>query len=135
MLGAQIGQEIGQITSTRVLPAGPDGPRGEVSFEASGRLLDADVIDMGTYVSVARADGTIHGEGQGIGMTSDGDTLTWTGQGVGRLLGRGQAASYRGAIYYRTASPKFAHLNGTACIFEYEVDEGGKTESKLYEWK
>jgi hypothetical protein len=68
-------------------------------------------------------------------MTPEGDTLTWSGQGVGRLLGRGQAASYRGAIYYRTASPRFARLNGLACIFEFEVDEGGKTESKLFEWK
>lgn len=135
MLGTQIGQEVGQITTTRVLPAGPDGPRVEVSFEASGRLLDADVIDMGTYVSVARPDGTIFGEGQGIVMTPEGDTVTWTGQGVGRMLGRGQAASYRGALYYRGTSPRFQRLNGLAGVFEFEVDEGGKTDAKLFEWQ
>jgi hypothetical protein len=135
MLGEQIGEEIGQITATRVLTADPEGPRVEVSFEASGRLLDSDILDMGTYVSVARPDGTIQGHGQGIGMTPDGDTLTWTGQGVGRMLGRGQAASYRGAIYFRSAAPRFTRLNGMACIFEYDIDEGGKTQSRLFEWK
>ncbi|MGH8895185.1 MAG: hypothetical protein ACRDWY_18060 [Actinomycetes bacterium] len=135
MLGEQIGQEIGQVTATRVLPSGPDGPRLEVSFEASGRLLDSDVIDMGTYVTVARADGTLFGEGQGILMTPEGDTVTWSGSGVGRMLGRGQAATYRGAIYHRSASPKFARLNGTACVYEYDVDEGGKTDGRLFEWK
>lgn len=135
MLGTQIGQEIGQITSTRVLPAGPDGPKLEISFEGSGRLLDADVMDMGTYISIAHADGTISGQGQGVVMSAEGDVLTWTGTGVGRMLGRGQAASYRGALYYRSTSPRFARLNGLACVFEYDVDEGGKTESKLFEWQ
>ncbi|HEU4911390.1 MAG TPA: hypothetical protein VFV76_05800 [Actinomycetes bacterium] len=135
MLGTQIGQGIGQITTTRVLPAGPDGPELEVSFEGSGRLLDADITDMGTYVSVAHADGTVSGQGQGITMSAEGDVLTWTGSGVGRMLGRGQAASYRGAIYYRSSSARFARLNGLACVFEYDVDEGGKTETKLFEWQ
>ena len=43
--------------------------------------------------------------------------------------------SWRGAIYYETSSERLARLNGIACVFEYEVDGSGKTESKLWEWK
>jgi hypothetical protein len=32
---------------------------------------------MGTYVSTARPDGTLFGEGQGIIMTDDGEVVTW----------------------------------------------------------
>ena len=31
--------------------------------------------------------------------------------------------------------PGFARLNGIACMFEYNVDASGKTESTLTEWK
>ena len=37
MLGDPVGEERGQITGTRVLPASGPGPRVEVSFQASGQ--------------------------------------------------------------------------------------------------
>ncbi len=135
MLGEQLGQENGQVTATRVLPSDGGSPMVEVSFQARGRLLDVDVTDLGTYVSVVRPDGTLFGDGQGLLTTSDGDTVTWSGGGVGRFLGRGSAVSWRGAIYYQTTAAKLARLNGTAAVFEYEVDENGGTEAKLFEWK
>jgi hypothetical protein len=67
-------------------------------------------------------------------MTSDGEMATWRGEGVGRFTGRGAVVSWRGAIYYQTASPKLARLNSVAVFFEYEVDENGKTQAKLWEW-
>src|SRR2546423_14495822 len=36
--------------------------------------------------------------------------------------------SWRGSLFYETASAKLAQLNGIAGGFEYEVDEGGKSE-------
>ena len=39
MLGEQIGEETGQITAMRVLPAEGAGPKVEVSFQSSGTLL------------------------------------------------------------------------------------------------
>jgi hypothetical protein len=135
MLGEQVGEETGQITAMRVLPSDGTAVKVEVSFQATGRLLDADVTDTGTYVSVVRPDGTLFGEGQGVLMTSDGETVTWRGQGVGRFLGRGSAVAWRGAVYYQTTSSVLARLNGTAAVFEYDTDESGKTEAKLFEWK
>jgi hypothetical protein len=134
MLGDQIGEERGQVTTMRVLSSEGDAPRIEVSFQATGKLLGADVNDMGTYVSVARPDGTLFGEGQGITMTQDGGMATWRGQGAGRFTGPG-AVTWRGAVYYETASPQLAKLNGVAVVYEFETDESGKTEAKYWEWK
>jgi len=87
-----------------------------------------------TIEGLARPDGTLHGKGQGVIMTADGEVVTWTGEGVARP-GRGLAASWRGAVYHQTASQKLARLNGVAIVFEYEVDESGNVHSKLWEWK
>jgi hypothetical protein len=133
MLGEQLGDESGQITGLRVLP-GEGSPRVEVSFTATGIFLGAQATDMGTYVSVTQPDGTLFGEGQGILMTDDGEMARWKGQGAGRFTGRGTAVSWRGAIYFQTASQQLARLNGIAAVFEFETDESGKSESKLYEW-
>lgn len=135
MLGEMLGEERGQVTGTRVLSVEGSAPKVEVSFQASGRILGVDTTDMGTYWSIQRPDGTLFGEGQGIVMTADGEMATWQGQGVGQFAGRGAAASWRGAIYYRTTSQKLARLNGIAVVFEYEVDETGKTAAKIWEWK
>ena len=134
MLGEQVGHEVGQVSGLRVLP-GEDGPRVEVSFQASGTLLGIHENNMGTYVSVTRPDGTLFGEGQGIAMTDEGETVTWQGNGVGRFTGHGTAVSWRGAIYYRTTSERLARLNGIAGVFEYETDQSGKSEAKSFEWK
>jgi hypothetical protein len=135
MLGELISEENGQVTAMRVLAAG-DGlhPVVEVSFQAAGQLLDSAVTDLGTYESAVRPDGSLFGEGRGVLMAADGAAVTWRGQGVGRFTGSG-GVRWRGAIYYETASERFARLNGVAGVFEYETGEDGKTTAKIYEWK
>ncbi|MBA9008035.1 hypothetical protein [Thermomonospora cellulosilytica] len=134
-LGDQIGQETGQITGTRVLPAEDGRMRVEVTFESRGRLLDQDVTEVGTYVAGSGPDGVLRGEGHGVVTTAEGEYATWKGDGVGRLTGQGSATSFRGAIYYRTASQRLARLNGVAAVYEYDTDDSGKTEARTYEWK
>ncbi len=134
MLGELLGEERGKRTGFRVLPSDGGGPKVEVSFSAQGKLLGVDTTSMGTYWSIVRADGTLFGDGQGLVMTAEGDMATWTGQGVGRFVGRG-TVSWRGAVYYQTTSERLARLNGVAGIFEYEVDEEGNSRSKVWEWK
>ncbi|HEY4410936.1 MAG TPA: hypothetical protein VGO87_13735 [Acidimicrobiia bacterium] len=134
MIGQQIGEERGQVLVRRVLPT-EGAPKIEVSFEAQGQILGVSVADMGTYVSSIRPDGTLYGEGSGITRSSDGSEIaTWTGSGVGQLTSDG-GASYRGAIYFQSQTPKLSRLNGIAALFEYNVDGSGKTESTLTEWK
>ena len=58
-------------------------------------------------------------------MTKDGDAILWRGSGAGKPTGKGMGVAYRGAIYYDTASPKFAQLNAMCGIFEYQRDHLG----------
>lgn len=135
MLGEQIGEGSGRLTQRRVLPSEGAGPKVEASFQQTEKLLGVEAIDMGTFTSVVRPDGSLLGEGQGVIMAKDGDMASWTGQGVGRFTGRGTAVSWRGALYYQTASPGLARLNSVAAIFEFEVDENDNTMAKVWEWK
>jgi len=43
--------------------------------------------------------------------------------------------SYRGILYFRTASGKLAQLNTAPGVFEYEVDASGNTHSKVWAWQ
>jgi len=133
MLGEMIGEARGKRTARRVLSTSP-GFKVEVSFEDTGTLLGIPANTIGTYWSEARADGSLYGEGQGVVITPDGEVATWKGQGVGKIVSGG-AVSYRGAVYYTTASPKLVRLNTVAAVFEFDVDVNGNTHSKSWEWK
>ena len=134
MLGEKIAEETGKVISQRVLPNAGGGPKMEVTFRATGTLLGVATTDTGTYVAAMRPDGTLFGEGQGIVMGKTGEAATWCGQGVGTLKKDG-AVSYRGAIYFQSASPAWLRLNSHAVIFEYEVDAQGNTKAQDWEWK
>jgi hypothetical protein len=132
MLGELIGETTGRRLVRRALSVDP--PTVEVSFEDSGKMLGGNVNGFGTYSSVVRNDGSIYGEGQGVMVTQDGEMISWKGSGVGKFKEKG-AVSYRGILYYQTASQKLARLNSAPGVFEYEVDPEGKTQTKVWEWK
>src|SRR5271165_3614795 len=75
MLGEQLGESKGKRTVRRVQSIDPLTV--EVSFEDSGNMLGVATNGMGTYTSVARPDGSIAGEGQGVMMTPDGEGIGW----------------------------------------------------------
>ncbi|OGB29771.1 MAG: hypothetical protein A3F78_18055 [Burkholderiales bacterium RIFCSPLOWO2_12_FULL_61_40] len=135
MLGEMISEGKGKISALRVLPSEGMGPRMEVSFQGSGKLLGQEVTEVGTYISTLMPNGVLNGSGQGLVTTKSGEVATWTGTGVGRPTGRGMAASWRGSICYQTTSQSLSGLNKIAGIFEHEVDENGNTTEKLWEWK
>lgn len=133
MLGEQIGDVRGQSISTRILPDQGKGPRMEVTEQQVGTLCGVSVTLTVTYVGTMRPNGTIAGQGTGIVMTADGGSATFRGTGVGRFTRPG--ISWRGALFYETATSQLARLNDIAVLFEYEVDESGKSEGHLFEWK
>jgi hypothetical protein len=133
MLGEMIGELKGKRTARRVVSV-TDGMTMEVSFESIGTIFGLDVQEVGTYTSKSRPDGTLFGEGQGAIMTADGQVGCWKGSGIGKML-PGGSASFRGAIYYTSPSPKFARLTSVTTMFEFEVAADGNTQSKLWEWK
>ncbi len=132
MLGDQIIETKGKRTVRRVLCDNP--PTVEVSFEEAGSILGNACNGMGTYSSVMQPDGILYGTGQGIMMTQDGEAITWSGTGFGKL-GPGGVASFRGMLFLHTASKKLARLNSACGAFEHEVDSSGNTVSKIWEWK
>jgi len=134
MLGDKLGQSTGKVTTRRVLANPGGGPKMEVSFQASGKLLGVDETETGTYWSAVRPDGTLYGEGQGILMGAKGEQATWIGQGIG-VFKEGGAVSYRGAVYYQTTTPAWARLNKVAAVYEFEVDGEGNISAQLWEWK
>ncbi|MFE7599941.1 hypothetical protein [Streptomyces sp. NPDC057494] len=134
MLGEQVGTLSGEMTGIRVLSTDGGHAVTEASFQGTGTLLGTPIKDMGTYESVLQPDGTLFGEGQGISMTGDGETVTWHGSGVGRFNESG-GVNWRGAVFYETAAASFARLNGTAVVFEFDTEENGKVSASLFEWK
>jgi len=134
MLGDKLCEYSGKITSRRVLSNPGGGPKMEASQQLSGKLLGVETIETSTYWSVARPDGTLFGEGQGVAMSQEGDVATWVGQGVG-TMGKAGTVSFRGAVFYHSTSPRWSRLNSVAAIFEYEVDGDGNSRSTIWEWK
>ena len=132
MLGEQIGETKGRRLVRRVISIDP--PTAEVSFEDTGQMFGIPTTGMGTYTSTIRPDGSLFGQGQGLDMTQDGEAITWTGTGVGKF-GPGGSVSYRGMLFFQTASQKLARINNACGAFEYEVDASGDTISKIWEWK
>src|SRR5215475_107694 len=119
MLGQQLGQSKGKRIVRRVLSTEPATV--EVSFEDGGTMLGVAVTGFGTYTSSVRSDGSIYGTGQGAMNTADGEMILWKGTGLGKF-GQGGAISYRGMIFYQTASQKLAALNNACGAFEFDVD-------------
>ena len=132
MLGDLIGEGKGRRIVRRILSTEP--PTAEVTFESAGTVLGVGAKETGTYTSELRPDGSIFGDGQGLMITNDGDTITWARSGLGKF-GPGGSVSYRGMIYYRTTSQKLALLNNCCGAFEFETDADGNTSGKVWEWK
>lgn len=134
MQGDKIGDFAGKVTSRRVLPNPGGGPKVETSHQMSAKILGVDAVESATYWAVVRPDGTLYGEGNAIVMGAGGESASWIGQGIG-TFGKGGAVSFRGAVYYQTATPAWSRLNKVAAIYEYEVDGQGNCTSKVWEWK
>jgi hypothetical protein len=136
-LGEQFEESRGKVIGQRVLNV--EGIlKTETSFAMEGNYRGTPCTDLGTYSAVLR-EGVLHGEGQGIVTSKDGQGMaSWTGQGVGRFTGPGKV-SFRGSLFFRTPSAseggKLSFLNNMVGVFEYEVDEMGNCSSKTWEWK
>jgi hypothetical protein len=97
-------------------------------------MLGVATMGLGTYTSVVGLDGSLFGEGQGVNMTQEGEAISWKAMGFGKFGAEG-ATSYRGMLFFKTASQKLARLNNACGAFEYDVDSSGNTVSKFWEWK
>ena len=113
-LGEQIGEEKGSVTAFRVVKEG-FGVKVESQFQGQGTMLGVPFVDYATYASVYRPDGNFTGTADGVIFTQEAEAASYSGTGVGHMLGHAGAASWRGALYFFSASPHFAPLNAVAC--------------------
>src|SRR5215468_6128079 len=136
MLGEKIGEFHAKVTAQRALPSDDGRPKLETTADGNGSIAGGSARLIATYWSVVMPDGTLYGEcpGQGVTITQDGDRAVFRAAGAGRL-GAGGAVSFRGALYFQGATGKLARLNGTAVVYEWEVDGAGNARLGLWEWK
>jgi hypothetical protein len=131
MLGVQIEEGRGKRTARRVIVTDPH-LKVEASAEETGKLLGVDGQSIITYVSYTKPDGSLHGEGEGVFVSAQGDLVTWKGIGVGRF-GEGGSINYCGSLSFTTTSQRLARLNGISGVFQWEIDAQGNTHSKIWE--
>jgi hypothetical protein len=135
MLGDQIGEESGTASSFRVTREGWGG-KIETQLQSTGKILGLDVIDYATYWATLRPDGNFIGEMAGMIVAANGEAATYFGSGVGHMLGRGGAATWRGAQYCFSNGATLGKLNAIATLYEFEIDETARNMTiKLFEWK
>lgn len=136
MLGNKVWEGTGRTTGNRVLP-GDDFRyvKLEISFEGMGKMLGMDASNMGTLTAFERVAGQMYAQGQGILMTTDGQSAIWNGQGVGHPTGDGMGISFRYAVAFQ-ADPggPLAALNGSLFVGEYESAADGTWTDALWEW-
>ncbi|MCW4018699.1 MAG: hypothetical protein NWF00_08515 [Candidatus Bathyarchaeota archaeon] len=128
MLGELIGEFTGRNMTYRVLSDG----KTETSGQGTGKLLGKDAFVMFTAVVVLE-NGVFSGEENCIVTTTDGDRVNMKINIVSWPSGRGGVT--RGASIQRTRSQKLARLNKVVGLHEYDTDENGEWEGKMWEWK
>jgi hypothetical protein len=138
-LGNPFFVEQGRITGQRVLTVAPQ-PQLEFSFMANASINNAggveiNAINTGTSVSTLNADGSFHGEGQGILRTQAGEVATWTNQVVGNLTSEGTIIT-RGVGFWSTPSTtgELAFMNGMITVFEVQIDMEGNLSAREWKW-
>jgi hypothetical protein len=135
MIGEMIGELHGKVTGTRILTPLETTPKIETSQSQSGKILGLDVMDMTTYWTVMQPNGMMYGEGNGVTMSKSGDMAMYKASGLGKMTGKGSSVSFRGVIYFQTTSQKWAALNSSSFVYEYDSDEQGNTSVKMWAWK
>ena len=133
-----LGDQIGTITCTTTnKPLAAEGalPKFETTAEGAGTLAGAQVQSIATYASQMRADGTLYGEcpNQGVIMAQDG-VATFRATGMGTFTADG-GATFRGAVYFESAAPSLASLNGLFGVYHWDVDAEGPATWEIWEWK
>ncbi|MGA8738446.1 MAG: hypothetical protein WB501_05400 [Nitrososphaeraceae archaeon] len=87
MLGEIIGEMKGNVSGQRVTDV--EGPTIETSISASGSLRGVQVTELLTYIANPSSNRMLHGIGNGIIRTLDGEITTYTGEGIGRFNSSG----------------------------------------------
>ena len=136
MLGDQIGDRTRQgDRMPKCFDPKRRGPGIEATFEAAGEILGVESFDNGHCTPrPCGQNGTVYGEGQGVVKGANGQMASWVGQGIGELGAEKRSViAARSTTRARRRSGRVS--NGVAAIYDYEVDEQGNSDAKMWEWK
>ena len=137
MLGDLIYEAKGKVTAIRVLDIECAIPKTAITITQNGTLKGGiEATNTVTYWNIPRPGGAYYAECKGVFMTKDdpSEMATWTGEGIAHYSG--QKRRDVGSIFCRTSSTtdnKLAFLNNIVGVFEYEADEMGNSEGKIWE--
>jgi hypothetical protein len=131
-LGEIVAEVRGKVTNLRALPDG----KVEVSLQGSGKLLGREITDITTFSSVMRSNGTAYGDGQAILMLREEvGSAEFKGTGIGKPTGHGGWRYSYGGTFHIITSEKLGRLLDVYVVGEYNSDENGNYQWKLWEWK
>lgn len=139
MLGEQIAEERLKIVSRRVISVDGGIPKIETATAGEGNYRGTEFKQTSTFWTIPKSrDGkTLFIEGRGTIITNDGELATYTGQAIGKQVGRGvNSMRFYGYIIYETSSSgKLSSLSDVVAVFETEIDESDNAIAKIWEWK
>lgn len=131
VLGDLVAEDRGKTIGLRILPDG----KMEQTGQGTGKWWGIEATNLSTNLAAMRPDGTFSGQGDGLIMTKDGDTMAVRIYGIGRPTGQGSGVSYRGTALVQSATMRFAQATKQVLVFEFESDEKGDYLLKVWEWK
>lgn len=134
MIGDLFYEATGKVTSQRVLDL--KGPKVETSFMVSGNMKNIPVIEIGTFWSIPRPDGTVYGEDKDVIYTKeDNEIATADAKVIGKFVNK-DVMRFVGSVFFNASyQGKLAFLNGIVGIFEANVEGGTKLSIRKWEWK
>ena len=134
-LGDLILDETGQVMGMRVLSSDANGIKTEVSLQLTGTIRGVSESTLWTYTILTRPDGSMYGSGTGIMTTQDGDVVSMVGAGSGKIVPPGATNNFRTMLHPHSAAAKYADLNGSTLVGEYDLNADGSAINKCWEWK
>ncbi len=134
MLGDLFYEAKGRITSKRVLDL--EGPKVESSYSLEGKIIEIEVVEIGTFTSIPTSNCAYFVEGKDI-VTVKGsvdEMATVRAQGISKLRDSSKVVS--GSNFYRSSNTgKLSFLNNLIGVHEALVDKDGNIIYKVWEWK
>jgi hypothetical protein len=102
----------------------------ESQFQGQGTLLGVPFVDYSTYSSVYRPDGNFTGSADGVIFSQEAEAASYTGSGVGHMLGVGGRAGPTSARRRTSRSS-----TRPPCSSSSRSTDRRDMEIKYYEWK
>jgi hypothetical protein len=139
VLGEQIGEERGRVTSQKIVDLEDivGGPKVETTFFSDAKFNGIKTINTVTYWTVLRPNGKLYSEAKGVAIANNDnkEIVTYTSYGFGKIT-NSFGTNLRGSISYSAKSPAgtLSFLNNLVGIYEHESDQHGNMRSSIWKW-